>query len=442
MRTTMVCLGLLCLCSLAAAQAPKHDAAIFGTSTPLILIDTKSSTPLVTSLIPTVPSLYVSRGLMFGPFDDIYVSDWTGNGIQAYDLALGAWDPAKQVTDSTNLLMGAPYQPCPDYENVGGFGLYCVDGNPPPTSLNPPANHRNTFRVSYAGTKPQVVADGLFPDTNVPMTDMYANLHGAGFIGVGFATNDFKVDLYPRNSTMTIFTPKTLVTLPQPSNFDATWGEDGLLYVFSYLAGNVPVMQKVDTQKGTSSTVAITGLPVGLYGALWADRWEEPGMAAYICSDVDDTIYQLDLLADPMVCTKILPMGTALAINTARNAEETQLCSWWIDTKGKRQFHVNFSRHASPGAASVLVPSTLGLARSPLVLNGNEIHLAIDPAVTIPALMGFLPYNNTVLLQTNGQGDHVWNGLGFILNVNAYWQAIAINQGKVEDVSNVINVRL
>jgi len=383
-----------------------------------------------------------TRGSCFGPFGRIYYSAWTSNGIDVLDPVTGTWIKALQVTDSSNAIMGAPYQPVPFYDNVGGFGLFCIDGN----SVTTPANHRNTFIVDYSTTTPTFRADGYFPNTAVPMSDLYPNLFATGpgedFVSVGFYTSDQTVALYPLAvNPPSVIAPKTLVTLPYPSRYDATWCEDGNLYVPSDDTQNNMVMQVVDIRAKKVTTVPIQGLPATVgYAAIWAAPWEQPGMKGWICSDTDDTIYTVDLFARPMVVTSVVALGQAVSVNTGRHAEECQLASWLEKQPGARTFFANFGP-AFGGKVCVLVPSLSGIRKVPFQVGGLELHLQLDTA-TLLGLQGLLPYPNTIVLATNGQGSFLWRGFGAKLGIRSYWQALVIDQGGFVEASNLINVEI
>ncbi len=438
MRVAMfLCLWIACITIPAFAQ---YDAAIFGSSTYIVLFDShagKSTTLIAQSTVQQ------SRGAMFGPTGLIYMSAWTTNGIEVLDPVQRVWIKSLAVADPTNNLMGAPYQPAPNYDNLGAFGVWCVDGNPPPTSLNPPANSRNSFVVDYSVSPPTFRADGFFPNTDTPMSDAFANPYGPGFLCVGFAASDRKIDIYPLASTPpSTISLTNVLTLPMDSQYDATFAEDGNLYVLG--ANNMMVC---DIRNKKVTTIQIKGLPIG-YGALWSAPWEQPGMKGWIASDIDDTVYALDLMAAPMVVTSLMKFPfpaplphTNWSFNTARSAEECQLCSWKSDLKGKRNFHVNFGSSAL-GQPCVLVPSLLGLRRNPMMLSGLEIYLAIDNA-SILGLQGLLPYPGVVYLGTSGEADILWSGFGNELGIRSYWQALTFNKGgKFTDASNIINVGL
>ena len=428
-----LCLITLVLGGLAAAQ---FDGMITGSS-PVVLFD--STTSKVASLIP-MARVQAGRGAMFGPDGYIYHSAWSTNGIDVLDPVTGKWTTWLQVTDSTNYVMGAPYQPCPNYDNMGGFGILCVDGNPAPTSLNPPASSRNTFLVDYSGAtptiKPSYAVDGFFPNTNIPMSDMIPNPHGAGFLAAGFST-DLKVDIYPlATNPPSAITLQNVVTLPAAPMYDATLGEDGKYYVLA--TGQVFI---VDVLNKTVQTVKLSGIPTGAtYGALWAADMEQPGMKGFAAFDIDDNIYSLDLLAAPMVVTKVTTIGVAMGVNTGRSAGECDLCSWLVDKKGKRNFHINFGP-AAGGQIAYLAPSITGYNRNPLVINNLEIHLAID-MITQFGLAGVLPYIPVATLDGSGQADIVWNGVGSVLGIRGYWQAVALKGATLMEVSNIINVGL
>jgi len=440
----LLCLVAAGLCSISTAQV-SYDAAIFCHTGPVLLFD--SATAKVTSVIPQPGTLAApARGGCFGPAGFLYASVWgttqpgSAPGIDVLDPILGQWIPALQVKDPgptpSFRIMGAPYTPCPNYDNMMGFGIMCVDGNPPPSSLNPPANSRNTFLVDYSTATPTFRVDGIFPDTNIPMSDFFPNPHGAGFIGVGFYTNDQKVSHYPvANPARTPITVKTIASLPFPSMYDATVAEDGKIYTLSN-----GFMLVIDVLTSKVNTVATSGLPGG-WCAMWSDPWEKPGMDAYVAQDGTNTIHKVDLSVDPMVSTQIYSIGKSYSINTGRHAEECQLCSWKSSTTGKRNFHINFGPNAL-GQWCILVPSLSGMTKMPLVVNGLQIHLLLDNASFL-GLQGFLPYNFTAALGTSGEVDILWNGFGSELGIRSYWQAVTFNKnGVFTDVSNIINVGL
>ena len=57
--------------------------------------------------------------------------------------------------------------------------------------------------------------------------------------------------------------------MPLPAQYDATWCEDGNIYV----TANNAVMV-VDIRTRTVTTLQITGLPTG-YAAIWCAPWEQ-----------------------------------------------------------------------------------------------------------------------------------------------------------------------
>jgi len=443
MKNAWTCiLFLACLGCALPAQGPVFDAIIPAHAGSVFFFDSASGK--ITTAIPQATS-QSARGACFGPTGLIYASAWTTNGIDVLDPTTGAWINSMQVTDPTNAIMGAPYQPCPNYDNVGGFGLMCVDGNAPP-SPPAPASHRNTFIVDYAGTKPTFRADGYFPNTKVPMSDFYPNLlaNGPGeeFVGVGFYTSDQTVSLYPlAQNPPSVITPKVVATLPYPSRYDATWCEDGNLYIVSDDTQNGMVMQIADIRTQKVTTVAIQGLPsTAAYAAVWAAPWEQPGMKGWICSDQDDNIYSVDLFARPMVVTKVVALGQAVSVNTGRHAEECQLCSWRESQPGARTFVANFGG-SHGGKLCVLAPSISGILKFPFQVGGLELHLKLDTA-TLLGLQGLLPYPNAVFLATNGQASFLWRGFGVQLGIRSYWQAVVIDTTGIVEASNIINVEI
>ena len=438
MRVVVLCLLLAATLSL-PVLAQKYDAAIFTHNGPIALYDSVAGK--VTSLIPQA-RLQPSRGAMFGLNGRIYQGEWTTNGIDVWDPQVG-WVAGLQVADSTNYIMGAPYQPCPNYDNLGGFGIFCVDGNPSAVGLT----DKSTFLVDYSALTPTFRADGKFPaTTEIPMSDMYPNLFatqpGEEFIGIGFPT-DQKVDIYPLAGAgpyPAAITPINLVTMPLPAQYDATWAEDGNLYVISNNA-----LMAVDIRTRTVTTLQLTGLPTG-YAAIWCAPWEQPGMKAWICSDTDDTIYTVDLMAlPPIPVTKTVKIGpSAYDVNTGRHAEENQLLSWIDISKKGRVFHAEFNPNYGGNANvyAVLVPSMTGLSNRMILLGSLEIYLQLDQASFL-ALSGLL-YPNFKNLKTNGQVDFAFNYLGLPLGVRTYWQCVLFDSKSNQflDATNIINVEI
>jgi hypothetical protein len=77
----------------------------------------------------------------------------------------------------------------------------------------------------------------------------------------------------------------------------------------------------------------------------------------------------------------------------------------------------------------------------PAVLNGLEIYLRLDSA-SLAGLNGFLPYAPVSILDSSGQADIHWRGLGVRLGISAYWQAFTVAGGGLTDASNIIHVNL
>ena len=73
-----------------------------------------------------------SRGHCMGHDGKVYRSAWTLNGIVVNDWNITTPTVTNLVNDTTNYIMGAAYQPVLDFNNSGGPGIVCVDGNPAP----------------------------------------------------------------------------------------------------------------------------------------------------------------------------------------------------------------------------------------------------------------------------------------------------------------------
>lgn len=442
-------LATLCAIASLSVSTAAQDSVIYGpfnnvlNATQITLLD--SGTGSFTTLIPQMLNAGRCRGGMTGPDGSLHFSEWNNNGIFVWDMQLMALDTMRHAVDATNAIMGAPYQPAPNYENVGGFGIFCMDGNGAPAPA--PTAHRNSFTVDYSTTPPAFQMTGWFTNTKVPMADCVANPHGSGWLTVGHTTSDFEVAIYDHPATIpnTLTITTVIPTLPFPSMSDATMADDGRLYVPGYDAANANalVMMQVDVLAQAVTTIAVTGGFTGdTIGSIWAEPWENPGRLAYIAGLLNDTVYQLDLTQNPMIVTSITTPAIQIDHSTGRSLEENQLSSWWIDQNGRRNFHVNF-RKSTPGAQSVLAVTPIASpSANPLMLSGFEIYLSIDPTITLFGLQGFLPYQPFRTLDVALQADHIWNGIGSVLNIRSYWQAIAIRNGVVEDVSNIINVRL
>lgn len=430
-----------------AAQHPIGQYIISCHARPIIYLDKAGK--FVTLF--NQPIIQASRGGVHIQGYRWCQSAWTTNGIDVFDPYAKAWVANLQSADPTNFVLGAPYTPAVNYDNIGGVGLYVVDGNPPPSSLNPPSGSRNTSTVDYSVTplhggtaKPNVVVNGFFPNTNVPMSDFYADLFLPGnFIGVGFYTNDQKVDRYdilaspPGNLTLT-----RVASLPAPSEYDAAWAEDGNLYILR--AGGLMVL---DPRTGTVTTTGLSPSPIpsqGTWGAIAVAPWEQPGMMAVIASDATDQTYLVDLLTGTVTSVQDLNTVTGVSnffINSARNTEESQLVSWQkADLKGNpvaRVFYLTFGTQAAKKTA-FLAPSLTGLASSPLQLGTLEIYLSID-VVTVMGLQGLLGYNPAVTLDSRGEGSVTLNYFGLPVGVNTWWQAVLSD---LSDASNIIGVQV
>ena len=428
----------------------QYDAAIFSSiattnahATYVSLIDMTTQTVTTIWKAPGVAagSSQRNRGGVFGPDGLIYVSLIDYNGLGALDPKTGAWP--KFVGDWRNDVMGFPYQPALNFDNVGGIGFCLIDGNQPP-SPPAPATSKNTVLVDFGANK--YTLDGWFPNTEVDMSDFYPNLFNPGtFVGVCYYANDHTLTEYPLAmnppQALSLSTLATLSSLHH-AYYDACCTEDGKIYVW---AGSDSGIFQVDTRTNTSTLLPITGLAAGItYSCMWNEPWEKPGMKAYLLTRTDSTVYSIDLKARPLtaVATKvILPAIQGSRVNTGREAEESQLTSWWTGaTPGQRTFHLNFGAgHA--GETAILVPSATGLAASPMRLNGLEIHLALD-SITMFALMNILPYPTMVTLDPGGQHDVIWRGFGSRLGVSAYWQALTLKGSTFTDASNIIHVNL
>jgi len=378
-----------------------------------------------------------NRGGIMGPDGRAYIGLWISNAVASVDPATGAL--VDIVKDGSNSILGAPYQLAPNHENVGGFGICCIDGNSAPAPA--PANQRNTALVDFA-TK-TFAFDGWFPNTELDQAGFFPNLFKPGtFVGVPRSSGDLAINEYPLAQTPPqALVLTTLVSLPSAGYFGCCWAEDGNIYVW----GNQYVgMHVVDIRAHASTVVAVSGVYAPMFACLWAAPWEKPGMRAYL-SGSDYTVYSLDLMARPIIATKTTAVLKAPVMDFpigACNAEDCQLCTWWSGAAkpGQRNFHLNFGQ-AHAGEVAVLVPSVSGLRPVPAVLNGLEIYLLLDSA-SLAGLNGFLPYAAVSVLDGTGQADVTWRGLGAKLGVSAYWQAYTFGAGGTTAATNIIHVNM
>lgn len=441
--------ALLTLGASAVAQSP-FDAGVFCSGGPVMLYDSRTKT--VTTIALQGTPTQSSRGGFFAN-NKMYVSEWTNNGIGVYDFNLNQWDVNLSSADASNSIAGAPYQPSPWFDNDRAFGVYCVDGNSPPTSLSPPVNMRNTFTVDYSQTPVAAAVDGYFSNTFTPMADWRPNPNGPGFLACGFSNSDFNVALYDSTGPLNTMNMVTVTTLSMPSAYDAAMGENGDYYVITYNGAasspNNAVLQINLSSNTIVNTIAMwAGAPTGAniipYAALWMAPPENPGNIGYICSDVDDTIYEVDFAQNPLVTLSSTPLPASSAVNTGFHREDFQLVSWW-DTgisPGGRNFHIHYP-NASPGDVSYLVPSLLAPPSTPLALGPFELFFTLDQ-ISILALQGVLPYSNSAFINTSLEVDHVWTGIPSVgrLGIRAYWIGASVGSSGITDLTNVINVQV
>ncbi len=449
MKKAYALTALLALSAAVPAQST-FDAGVFCSGGPIMLYN--SRTMSITTVQLRTSTTQASRGGFFAN-KKMYVSEWTNNGIGVYDFNVNGWDPNLSFNDTTNAIAGAPYQPSPWYDNDRAFGVYCVDGNPAPTSLNPPVLHRNTFKVDYGQPTVAGVPDGIFSDTLVPMSDWRPNPNGSGYLSCGYINSDYNVSIYDSAGQANTMTITMLTTLTMPSAFDAAMGENGDYYVLAYNGAASTPNNAVLQINLSSNTIVNTinlwaGAPTSLNtiptGAIWMAPPEYPGNLGYICSNIDDTIYEVDFAQNPLVTLSSTPLPVASAVNTGCHLEEYQLVSWW-DTgisAGGRNFHIHYP-NATPGDVSYLVPSLSAPPASPLQLGPFELFFTLDQ-VSILGLQGVLPYTNSVFIGTGLEVDHVWTGLPSVgrLGIRAYWIGASVGAGGITDLTNVINVQI
>jgi len=443
-------LGLsLAILVFAATLPAQYDAAIFSStgaspySGYLALVNMARGTLTTVWTLPGMTSTTSqrTRGGVFGPDGLVYVGLWDHNGAGVVDPKTGAW--IRYVVDHCNCVLGAPYQPAPNHDNVGGFGLCCIDGNVPPAPApqSPSTTLRNTALIDFGLGR--YAFDGWFPNTETDMSDFYPNLFKPGtFVGIPYGTADLTVTEYPlAPNPPQALALTTIVAISSQCYYDACWAEDGFIYAWG---GSTVGFHQIDVRGKSSTVIPVTGMTTTTYAAVWNEPWERPGMKAHILSRADSTAYTLDLLARPIAAVKttvLLPTAAGGAVNSAREAEEAQLSSWWTGAKpGERDFHLNFGP-AHGGETAVLVPSRSGLARTPFVFGGLEIYLTLD-TLTIVGFSGLLPYPPVAVLDSSGQADVIWKGFGARLGVTAYWQAVSLKGAALTDASNLIHVNM
>ncbi len=393
--------------------------------------------------IPLVPA-QDSRGHTFGPDGKLYASYWTTNGIGVLDLSTTPPSWTVLVQDPTNRIMGAPYQPVFNNEAVGGPGIWCIDGNPIPTSITALPG-RNTFLVDVNAKKFAIGGWFESPSTAqvLPMSDAYANPHVAGeFIGVGFATSDLNITGHTIQGGPTEYIPRKIATLKNPCYYDALIHEDAKLYCWCYTSTTPTFLgfEVVDLKSGTTTTIPVTGITGTGYAAVWNEPWELKGKMAYIV--LGGTCYSVDLTQNPAPATAvtITPALATGTYHTAREDQETQLSSY-TDGKTGRTFHLNFGK-ASTGKAFILLPTLLGYG-GPTPIGGSEIAVVLD-VFSVLAVYNVLPgaAGKTVgILDANGEADVVFD-LGVKAGFDALWIATVIDKGQLTDITNVINVKM
>jgi len=300
----------------------------------LILVDPARKE--VTSSFP-FPTNQAARGVAAsGGF--AYVGMWTDNGIQRVDLNNGKWETI--VKDSTNQVLGAPYQPVIDNGAIGGPGLVVVDGNPPPA----PFTGRNLATIDIRNRS--FALDSVFPSIHLPMSDAFADPYIPDeIIGVGFSTSDQNVISIPISRKAQNVTPQVITRLKQPCLYDALIHENQKLYSWSSSPSFVG-FECVDLDRlNSSQLIPVTGIThTGTgYGAWWNDPHENPGRKVFGVLDGNDTLYEVDLAQNPAPATAIkttpgLPSST---YTTGRSIEEAELTSWRLGP-GSRNFHLDF----------------------------------------------------------------------------------------------------
>ena len=439
MKIASIILSLLVICAGGQATAQHYDAVVFASSINVdpihfggvYFLDTAAN-KVATHYLFTERN----RGGLMGPDGFPYVGLWVTNGVASLDPATGAY--LNKVT-GTNAVVGAPYALAPNYDNVGGFGICCIDGNVPPAPA--PAATRNTALVDFAARTAAV--DGWFPNTETDQAGFFPNLFKPGtFVGVPRHSSDLTITEYPLAlSPPQALTITTLATLSSRGYFGATWAEDGMIYVWgSHFLG----IHQVDIRKGTSTLIPVAGVYSPTYAALWTEPWENTGMKAFISGSNGDT-FALDLLARPIIATQTLSLKNIPLFSfpmVGCNSEEGQLHSWWTSAAkpGQRNFHLNFGQ-ACAGETGILVPSLTGLRSTPALLNGLEIYQSLD-SVSMLGIGGALPYTAFTVLDSTGQADILWRGYGVKLGISAYWQAYTLKGSVFTDASNLIHVNL
>jgi len=439
MRIAFFILALLMIALCGQATTQTYDAVVFSSAINATPVDF-GGIHFIDTATSRVTTQYTfterNRGGFIGPDGLAYIGLWDTNGVGALDPATGVF--VNTVTGS-NAVIGAPYALAPNYDNIGGFGICCIDGNVPPAPA--PAATRNTVLVDFAARTAMV--DGWFPDTETDQGGFFPNLFKAGtFVGVPRHSSDLSVSEYPLALTPPqALALTTLTSLSVRGYFGTTWAEDGMIYIWgSHFVG----IQQVDIRQGTSTIIPVSGVYGPTYSAMWTEPWEKTGMKAFLCGSNGDT-FTIDLMARPIVATQVLTIkGLPLFCFPVCgcNVETNQLCSWWSSAAkpAERIFHLNFGP-AHAGEICILVPSLTGLRPLPALMNGLEVHLAID-SVSMAGVNGVLPYAPVVTLDSTGQADITWRGLGAKLGLSAYWQAFSLKGSVFTDVSNLIHVTL
>ncbi len=430
--------GFLLACLILMPTLAQAQTALVGEYPDVYVIDPIAGT---SKRIPLSPA-QSSRGHTFGPDGKLYTSYWTTNGIGVLDLTTTTWSVL--VNDTTNRIMGAPYQPVFNCEAVGGPGIWCIDGNPIPTTITTLAG-RNTFLVDVNAKT--FAIDGWFESPTaaqvVPMSDSYTNPHVAGeFLGVGFATSDLNITGHTIQGGPTKYVPRKIATLKNPCFYDALIHEDAKLYCWCYTSTTPTFLgfEVVDLKAGTTTTIPVTGITGTGYAAVWNEPWEMKGKIAYIV--LNGICYSVDLTKNPAPATaiKITPALLTGSYHTARENQETQLYSY-TDGKTGRTFHLNLGK-AYAGKTFILAPTLAGYA-GPTTVGGSEIAIATDWTTAL-AIFNVLPgaFGKTVgVLDANGEADVVFD-LGVKLNLDVLWIAGVQDNNLIPDATNVVNVKM
>jgi hypothetical protein len=438
-RSIAPVLALSCLASAAFAQS----GFVGQGNTKMLLIDpTGSGKATAYDWSATGTDAGGSRGHVIGHDGRLYRSAWKINGIVVNDWQSTTPTVANLVFDTTNRVMGGPYQPVLDLNHKGGPGIACVDGNPAPAPA--PNGFRNWFTVDI--NAPSFAVDGYFRTADVPMSDCFRNpFNSKQFVTVGFSTTDPKVSTWELPGGSSLFTASTVVSLSNPCQYDAMIHEDQKLYCWTSVANGPIGFQVVDLKTGFQAFQSISNIShIGAgYACVWNEPFEKPGRIAYVLQDsttaaVAEKLYRVDLLTGKATLIPLkIPPGT---YSTGRSIEESQLISWKDATKKtKRRFHINFGKVKS-GDTYILFPTLAGYGPK-VTIHGQELYLIPDFASSLAASNKLGAKTVGVYSSTSGQVD-IDIDLGVELGADVVWAAARLSAGKVVDISNYIIVRM